>query len=120
MIGGQIARMDMMKPNTHSETEQRIGTVIDWLEKLTLFEQRVKKRLLKQCEPAVYHSLKRELAQIQDALKRHKLGSFGQCVICSASINTSRLEFIPYAELCFSCQRSKEREAGAQNRHVAE
>lgn len=56
----------------------------------------------------------RELALIEKALERMHAGLYGVCEVCSLKIPVARLNALPYATLCISCQREIEREgAGA-------
>ncbi len=45
-----------------------------------------------------------EINQILAALDRIDEGIFGSCEDCEAEINTKRLQAIPYAQRCCSCQ----------------
>ena len=49
------------------------------------------------------------LKQVNAALRRLDLGTYGLCVECNQPIDTARLKAIPYAELCMDCQRKRER-----------
>ena len=49
------------------------------------------------------------LKQVNGALRRMENGTYGLCVECNQPIDTARLKAIPYAELCMSCQRKRER-----------
>jgi len=49
------------------------------------------------------------LKQVNAALRRLDLGTYGLCVECNRPIDTARLKAIPYAELCMDCQRRRER-----------
>ena len=46
----------------------------------------------------------RELSHIDEALQKFSSGSFGDCVGCAKPIPMPRLEALPYAQLCISCQ----------------
>lgn len=51
------------------------------------------------------HSIDQQtLRQIEEALARLDEGSYGHCVKCHRPINPERLEILPYATLCISCQ----------------
>ncbi len=45
------------------------------------------------------------------ALKRISDGTYGRCTECSGWIPRGRLEVVPYAPLCVSCQEAAEEEA---------
>ena len=53
---------------------------------------------------------KRRLAEIDDALERIRLGTYGKCIQCGHEISESRLEAVPYAKFCIRCDRKQERE----------
>ncbi|MFN8441398.1 MAG: TraR/DksA C4-type zinc finger protein [Caldilineaceae bacterium] len=44
------------------------------------------------------------LRQIEQALARLEEGSYGLCVKCHRPIHPDRLEVLPYATLCVTCQ----------------
>ncbi|MCA9131799.1 MAG: TraR/DksA family transcriptional regulator [Planctomycetales bacterium] len=46
----------------------------------------------------------RELLQIDEAIARFSLGSYGDCEGCDKPIPLARLQALPYAQLCISCQ----------------
>ena len=50
----------------------------------------------------------RELAAIENALDRMQLGEYGVCEGCGRSIPVARLQALPYATTCVTCQRSSE------------
>jgi DnaK suppressor protein len=47
-----------------------------------------------------------ELSDIDNALQRLDLGSYGVCASCSRPIPDSRLEVMPYAVICVDCADS--------------
>ena len=51
----------------------------------------------------------RELAQIENALERMREGTYGQCEGCNGNIPLPRLQALPYATFCISCQREAEK-----------
>ena len=44
------------------------------------------------------------IKKIEDSLENIEEGSYGSCKSCGKDIPEERLEFIPYAEFCVSCQ----------------
>ena len=44
------------------------------------------------------------LQKVDEALARLDTGGFGQCLECGAETNRKRLEAVPYASHCLSCQ----------------
>jgi DnaK suppressor protein len=51
----------------------------------------------------------RLLEEIDAALKRIDVGTYGICVNCGAQISPERLEAMPWATLCIDCKRKEER-----------
>ena len=49
--------------------------------------------------------LERDMERIEAALMRIKIGKYGFCKKCGKMIYTARLQAIPTAELCVSCER---------------
>jgi DnaK suppressor protein len=54
----------------------------------------------------------RELANIENALERMKVGKYGLCEVCNGKIPMARLNALPYATMCIECQRELERSGG--------
>lgn len=50
-----------------------------------------------------------QLQAVEEALQHLQDGTYGTCKECGKQIPPERLEALPYASLCLSCQRSKER-----------
>lgn len=50
----------------------------------------------------------RELRQIEGALMRLKVGTYGRCEGCQKKIPVSRLNALPFTSLCIECQREME------------
>ncbi|MFL0269595.1 TraR/DksA C4-type zinc finger protein [Candidatus Clostridium radicumherbarum] len=44
------------------------------------------------------------IGKIEDSLRNVENGTYGKCKMCGREISEERLEFIPYAEFCVSCQ----------------
>ena len=57
---------------------------------------------------ALYEKNHDQLAQIDAALKRIDAGTYGVCENCGKEIHRARLEALPYATLCISCQSKQE------------
>ncbi len=58
---------------------------------------------------AVVEHLKQLLSQVQAARERLAAGTYGICVDCERPIPPERLEALPYAALCVSCQSKREK-----------
>ncbi len=57
---------------------------------------------------AVQVTTEQTLKLVTDALERFDLGTYGLCLDCGQEIDDARLEAIPYAPLCLSCQSKLE------------
>ncbi|MDZ4818022.1 MAG: TraR/DksA family transcriptional regulator [Planctomycetota bacterium] len=51
----------------------------------------------------------RELASIENALERMRIGKYGICEGCNNKILLARLNALPYATYCIECQREAEK-----------
>jgi RNA polymerase-binding protein DksA len=49
------------------------------------------------------------LAEIDAALERIEVGTYGICTNCDQPVALERLEALPWATLCIDCQRDRER-----------
>lgn len=59
--------------------------------------------------------------KIEDSLKSIENGTYGKCKSCDSDIIEERLEFIPYADNCTTCQNTIDRNKPAeQNNRPAE
>ena len=55
----------------------------------------------------------RLLYSVTEALRRIYRNEYGVCASCGKDIGKARLEAIPHASLCVSCQEKQERETNA-------
>lgn len=55
--------------------------------------------------------------KIEDSLKSIENGTYGKCKSCGRDIIEERLEFIPYADKCVSCQNTLDRNMPAEQNH---
>jgi len=57
-----------------------------------------------------------ELAEVEDALKRIRTASYGECEVCGDDIERERLDANPSARRCIDCARDQEaRDAGGRD-----
>lgn len=49
------------------------------------------------------------LFQVDEALGRMEVGTYGECVHCGREIGEKRLEAVPWARYCIDCQELKEK-----------
>ena len=50
---------------------------------------------------------KARVDEIDAALERLKTGTFGKCCECGAEIPAARLEAVPFARYCMTCEKSR-------------
>ena len=48
--------------------------------------------------------------EIEQALQRLTEGSYGRCELCESAISSARLEAVPFARMCISCQSHREKD----------
>jgi RNA polymerase-binding transcription factor DksA len=58
--------------------------------------------------PLYISQIKKKRRRVENALHRLIDGTYGTCLSCGNEIGTKRLNILPYAELCLSCQQRKE------------
>jgi len=49
-----------------------------------------------------------EIAQINSALQRIDIGTYGECTICGETVDKNRLKALPYAATCLDCAMEAE------------
>jgi DnaK suppressor protein len=49
------------------------------------------------------------LLQVEDALNRLEVGTYGRCTNCGNAINPLRLDAVPWARFCIDCQELAEK-----------
>jgi DnaK suppressor protein len=55
----------------------------------------------------------RLLYNVDEALRRLYRGEYGNCQVCGKEIGKPRLDAIPHANLCVTCQEKQEKETNA-------
>jgi DnaK suppressor protein len=55
------------------------------------------------------HNDRALLQLVDDALRRIKEESFGQCISCEQELQQKRLEAVPWTRYCINCQEKQER-----------
>ncbi|MBC7262785.1 MAG: TraR/DksA C4-type zinc finger protein [Chloroflexi bacterium] len=61
---------------------------------------------------ALLQTLEAKLESIEQALRVAQRGTYGICQACGKKIDPARLEIMPHATLCVSCQAKQERKGG--------
>lgn len=74
--------------------------------------------LSRELRAARVDQLTRMLRQIEDALARHAAGQYGRCAACDAEIPLARLQSLPFARCCRSCQETVDREEAKGARRI--
>jgi len=62
---------------------------------------------------AISEAGRQTLGDIMEALKKMEEGTYGVCDVCNKPIDMPRLEAVPQARLCISCQEAAEKEPNA-------
>lgn len=57
----------------------------------------------------IVSSERKQLAELNDALKRIEDGSYGICQDCKDPIPQARLKAVPFARLCVKCQEKRDK-----------
>lgn len=60
---------------------------------------------------ALREKAEKHLKAIDEALGRLETGTYGRCADCGKAISLARLEALPFAELCISCQGQRDERA---------
>ena len=60
---------------------------------------------------ALEKHLRDQLAEIEHALNKFELGTYGLCDNCSQAIDPARLEALPQVNLCLSCKAHQAKNA---------
>lgn len=56
-------------------------------------------------EKLLFDHIERQLDDVEQALKRLDIGTYGICTDCGENIQLARLEIMPTASFCVKCQR---------------
>ncbi|MFQ5882833.1 MAG: TraR/DksA family transcriptional regulator [Candidatus Methylomirabilales bacterium] len=73
---------------------------------------RVQQEILEQQESKVYELLVTRARALDRAWKNLQRGSYGICQVCGQRIPRRRLDVVPHAVRCLSCQEKAEQAAG--------
>jgi DnaK suppressor protein len=97
-----VSQLDAMQiDNDNQQTDYGVGNhLADDASELFLRERNI----------ALRGNAEELIAQIDGALKRMDAGSYGTCERCGQPIAAERLEALPYAAYCITCQSEVERE----------
>ena len=60
---------------------------------------------------AISEAGRKTLGEIEEALKKVEDGTYGMCDVCKKPINVERLDAVPQARMCISCQEIEEKNA---------
>jgi len=64
---------------------------------------------------ALEKRLREQMAEVEQALHKLELGTYGLCDICGQPIAPERLEALPWANLCLSCKTHQARSPENKN-----
>src|SRR3954468_6959395 len=97
-----------LRADAHNRDEIRIEHAADELDNLQLQQNR--ELVLQQLDRG-----SSVLRQVEAALARIRSGEFGICLGCDKSIPARRLQIVPWAAYCVSCQEQVDRLASQHN-----
>lgn len=97
------------RDRTFSTHAQLKGDREDLLEREVEFQENAQKDGLLEPMSKVDDSEKSQLDAIVDALKKIELGEYGICERCGRGIEPERLDALPWATLCSTCQADVEK-----------
>jgi DnaK suppressor protein len=93
-----LVELDGLQTNIEPAEVRREGSPFGKREEEATESFELEKRL------AIQKQVRSNLAEIDHALEKFKLGTYGLCDICVQPISPDRLEAVPYANLCLSCK----------------
>ena len=64
---------------------------------------------------ALEKCLREQMAEVEQALHKFEVGTYGLCDICGQPIAPERLEALPWANLCLSCKTHQARRPENKN-----
>lgn len=101
-LGLKLERKQLMEElerlNAHPADERREGSSFSKVDEEATETFELEKRL------ALEKRLSDQLAEVEHALDKFELGTYGVCDNCGQPIELARLEALPQASLCISCK----------------
>jgi DnaK suppressor protein len=94
--------------SSHPADERREGSPFGKREEEATESMELEKRL------ALENRLKSLLSEVERAIQKLDIGTYGVCDICNIAIDPARMEALPQAILCLSC-RQKVKNAKTQS-----
>ncbi len=85
--------------SSQSTDERREGSPFGKREEEATESMELEKRL------ALENRLNGLLVEVERALKKLEIGTYGYCDICNAAIDPARMQALPQAILCLSCRQ---------------
>lgn len=64
--------------------------------------------LLSDAGLAIADIRREEISNLEEALRRLEMGTYGVCEGCGEQIDTQRLRLVPYTAYCLECQKRRE------------
>ncbi|HTP24114.1 MAG TPA: TraR/DksA C4-type zinc finger protein [Anaeromyxobacteraceae bacterium] len=87
-----LRRRESLRGSTDAHVANPAGSWVDW-----------------ESQPdAIDETTRRELAEIDAALRRIEEGNYGRCELCGGPMGLQRLRAIPEARFCVSCSGQRE------------
>ncbi len=96
---------EQLQNNASSSDERREGSPFGKREEEATETLELEKRL------SLENRVRKELAEVEHALKKFDDGTYGKCDNCGKSIDPARLEALPQASLCLNCKELQAKNA---------
>ena len=100
----------------HNDALKTAGETVDELSDVTAehMADRGSDNFMRDLKIGILQDSDSELCDVNMALEKIELGTFGQCEHCSDEVGRKRLRALPFARLCIECRQAEEqREARA-------
>jgi DnaK suppressor protein len=97
--------LEQLHNNASSSDERREGSPFGKREEEATETLELEKRL------ALENRVRKELSEIEHALRKFEESTYGKCDNCGKSIDPARLEALPQASLCLDCKALRAKNA---------
>src|SRR5512143_3267740 len=98
-----MPRRKTLTENERKKLEKERQQTIAEIERLSVYEREKNLALVRRQE--------KRLAEIDDALRAAKKGTYGICERCGKEIDPARLKALPETTLCIRCKNELEKQA---------
>ncbi len=100
-----IKELEQLRAGIRPAEERREGSPFGKREEEATESLELEKRL------ALEERVREQLAEVEHALHKFEVGTYGLCDSCGQPIDPARLEALPQASLCVSCKAQQAKNA---------